>query len=59
MEECDILCTKILIMVNGKFIFFGSPWHLKNKFSEVFTSTVRLACDDHGNAKILVPYAIS
>lgn len=59
MEECDTLCTKIVIMVNEQSICFGSPWHLKNKLSQGFTSTVRLACDDHGNAKILVPYAIS
>ena len=34
MEECDALCTKIVIMVNGKFVCFGSPQHLKSKFAQ-------------------------
>lgn len=31
MEECDILCSRIAIMVNGKFRCIGSPQYLKNK----------------------------
>ncbi|KAH3872038.1 phospholipid-transporting ATPase ABCA3-like isoform X2 [Dreissena polymorpha] len=34
MEECEALCTRIAIMVNGQFKCLGSPQHLKNKFSE-------------------------
>ena len=50
MEECDALCTKIVIMVNGKFVCFGSPQHLKNKFAQGYTLTVRLSRDESGNA---------
>ncbi|XP_062605265.1 phospholipid-transporting ATPase ABCA3-like [Saccostrea cucullata] len=50
MEECDALCTKIVIMVNGRFVCFGSPQHLKNKFAQGYTLTVRLARDNNGNA---------
>ena len=50
MEECDALCTKIVIMVNGKFVCFGSPQHLKNKFAQGYTLSVRLVRDNDGNA---------
>lgn len=31
MEECEVLCTKIAIMVNGEFKCLGSLQHLKNR----------------------------
>jgi ABC-type multidrug transport system ATPase subunit len=31
MEECDILCSRLAIMVNGRFRCIGSPQYLKNK----------------------------
>lgn len=37
MEECEALCTRLSIMVNGKFRCLGSPQHLKNKFGEGYT----------------------
>jgi len=37
MEECEALCTRLAIMVNGKFRCLGSPQHLKNKFGEGYT----------------------
>ncbi|XP_032221027.2 phospholipid-transporting ATPase ABCA3-like isoform X2 [Nematostella vectensis] len=37
MEECDALCTRLAIMVNGRFKCLGSPQHLKTKFGEGFT----------------------
>lgn len=42
MEECDALCTRIAIMVNGKFMCLGSPQHLKNKFGQGYTLIVQL-----------------
>lgn len=42
MEECDALCTKIVIMVNGKFVCLGSPQHLKNKFGQGYTLIIRI-----------------
>ncbi|KAF5294595.1 hypothetical protein FQA39_LY13354 [Lamprigera yunnana] len=41
MEECEALCTRIAIMVNGSFKCLGSIQHLKNKFSEGYTLTVK------------------
>lgn len=42
MEECEALCTRLAIMVNGEFKCLGSPQHLKNKFSSGFTLSIKL-----------------
>ena len=42
MEECDTLCTRLAIMVNGRFMCLGSPQYLKGKFGEGFHLVVRL-----------------
>lgn len=31
MEECEALCTRLAIMVNGRFHCLGSPQHLKGR----------------------------
>ncbi|KAG0722164.1 ATP-binding cassette sub-family A member 3 [Chionoecetes opilio] len=41
MEECEALCTRLAIMVNGKFCCLGSPQHLKSKFSEGYSIIIR------------------
>ncbi|XP_058465475.1 phospholipid-transporting ATPase ABCA3-like isoform X2 [Malaya genurostris] len=42
MEECEALCTRLAIMVNGEFKCLGSTQHLKNKFSKGFLLTVKI-----------------
>ena len=42
MEECEALCTRMGIMVNGKFRCLGTSQHLKNKFGAGYTIIVRL-----------------
>jgi ATP-binding cassette subfamily A (ABC1) protein 3 len=42
MEECEALCTKLAIMVNGQFKCLGSTQHLKTKFGEGFVLTVKI-----------------
>lgn len=37
MEECEALCTRLAIMVNGQFKCLGSPQHLKSKFGSGYT----------------------
>jgi ABC-type uncharacterized transport system ATPase subunit len=32
MEECEALCTRLVIMVNGQFYCLGSVQHLKSKY---------------------------
>ncbi|XP_076468817.1 phospholipid-transporting ATPase ABCA3-like isoform X2 [Babylonia areolata] len=48
MEECEALCTRIAIMVNGEFKCLGSPQHLKSKFGQGYTLVVKMATDDNG-----------
>ncbi|XP_036095824.1 phospholipid-transporting ATPase ABCA7 isoform X1 [Molossus molossus] len=42
MEECEALCTRLAIMVNGKFRCLGSPQHLKGRFGAGHTLTLRV-----------------
>ncbi|XP_020626914.1 ATP-binding cassette sub-family A member 2-like isoform X2 [Orbicella faveolata] len=45
MEECEALCTRMAIMVNGQFKCLGSCQHLKNRFGEGYIITVRIQGD--------------
>ena len=42
MEECEALCTRLAIMVNGQFKCLGSTQHLKSKFGEGYTLIARI-----------------
>lgn len=37
MEECEALCTRLAVMVNGQIKCLGSPQHLKSKFGSGYT----------------------
>ncbi|XP_041331810.1 ATP-binding cassette sub-family A member 13 [Pyrgilauda ruficollis] len=43
MEECEALCTRLAIMVNGTFKCLGSPQHIKNRFGEGYSVKVWLS----------------
>lgn len=34
MEECEALCSRLTVMVNGRLFCLGPLQHLKNKFSQ-------------------------
>lgn len=42
MEECEALCNRLCIMVNGSFRCLGSSQHLKSKFGMGFTVLIKL-----------------
>ncbi|RZC38259.1 ABC tran, AAA 21 and/or SbcCD C domain containing protein, partial [Asbolus verrucosus] len=42
MEECEALCTRLAVMVNGNFECMGSIQHLKNKFAAGYMLTIKL-----------------
>ncbi|XP_055016079.1 phospholipid-transporting ATPase ABCA1-like isoform X2 [Boleophthalmus pectinirostris] len=46
MEECEALCTRMAIMVNGRFRCLGSVQHLKNRFGDGYTIVLRVAGPD-------------
>ncbi|XP_074002317.1 ATP-binding cassette sub-family A member 13 [Numenius arquata] len=43
MEECEALCTRLAIMVNGSFKCLGSPQHIKNRFGNGYSVKVWLS----------------
>ncbi|XP_077982530.1 phospholipid-transporting ATPase ABCA3-like [Glandiceps talaboti] len=49
MEECEALCTRLAIMVNGKFKCIGSTQHLKSRFGKGYQLMVKVgqAADTH------------
>uniref|UniRef100_A0A4W5LIR1 ABC transporter domain-containing protein n=1 Tax=Hucho hucho TaxID=62062 RepID=A0A4W5LIR1_9TELE len=42
MEECEALCTRMAIMVNGQFKCLGSIQHLKSRFGDGYTVIVKV-----------------
>ena len=43
MEECETLCNRLIIMVNGQISCIGSPLHLKSKFGNGYTIQIRVS----------------
>ncbi|XP_037302966.1 LOW QUALITY PROTEIN: phospholipid-transporting ATPase ABCA1 [Manduca sexta] len=41
MEECEALCSRLTIMVNGRLYCLGPLQHLKTKFSQGYTLIVK------------------
>ena len=37
MEECEVLCSRLAIMVEGKFRCLGTPTHIKQKFGRGYS----------------------
>ena len=46
MEECEALCTKVAIMIKGKFRCLGSTQHLKNRFGQGYTLVVQMRMNE-------------
>lgn len=42
MEECEALCTRLAIMVNGEFKCLGSLQNLKEKFAVGYNLTLKI-----------------
>jgi len=42
MEECEVLCTRLAVMVNGRLRCLGSTQHLKNRFGDGYTMLIRV-----------------
>jgi len=48
MEEIEALCTRMAIMVNGRFHCLGSNQHLKAKFGEGYSLIIKLRVQPAG-----------
>lgn len=51
MEECEALCTRLAIMVNGEFKCLGSTQHLKSRFGDGYTLMARIAATSSDTAE--------
>jgi ATP-binding cassette, subfamily A (ABC1), member 3 len=40
MDEAEQLCDKIAIMINGRFVVYGTPNHLKTMYGKGYTICV-------------------
>lgn len=52
MEECEALCSKLAIMVNGHFQCFGSVQHLRNRFGRGYSLDLTLSNHAHVSAVV-------
>uniref|UniRef100_A0A452TYP3 ATP-binding cassette sub-family A member 3-like n=1 Tax=Ursus maritimus TaxID=29073 RepID=A0A452TYP3_URSMA len=59
MEECDAFCTRLAIMVQGKFLCLGSPQHLKNKFGNIYILKVKVKIDEQEDKLDGIKYFIT
>ena len=41
MDEAEQLCDKIAIMINGRFVVFGSPNYLKTTYGKGYTVSIK------------------
>ena len=55
MEECEALCTRIAIQVNGSFVCLGSPQHLKSKFAQGFSLIAKMSRLEDGSSAPVEP----
>lgn len=59
MEECEALCTRLAIMVNGEFMCMGSTQQLKNKFSKGLILKIKMLPATKDGYSTPVPYQVS
>lgn len=52
MAECDALCSRLAIMVNGQFRCLGTTQHLKHRFGGGYTLQIKVNKDNALNACI-------
>ncbi|XP_059046978.1 phospholipid-transporting ATPase ABCA3-like [Achroia grisella] len=54
MEECEALCSRLTIMVNGRLYCLGPLQHLKSKFSQGYTLVVKCKAGANREADIRI-----
>lgn len=59
LEECEALCTRLAVMVDGRLCCLGSVQHLKNKFSVGYQLHIKFHHDNSKKAKEYVMKSFS
>jgi len=52
MEECEALCTRLAIMVNGQFRCLGGLQHLKSRFGQGYTIEVKIPANTESSVAV-------
>lgn len=50
MDEAEQLCDKIAIMINGRFVVYGSPNYLKTAYGHGYTISIKQTRDKFNNS---------
>lgn len=45
MEDCEAVCTKLAILVEGRIVSVGTPQYLKNKYDKIYNLMVKMKRD--------------
>nr|QUF59432.1 ATP-binding cassette transporter Abca3-like4 [Brachionus angularis] len=53
MEECEALCTKLGIMVNGQFQCFGNIQHLKSKYGKGYSMILKCKVNSSASLNLI------
>ncbi len=53
MNEAESLCTKLGILINGKFQCMGSPQHLKDKYGSGYNIQLTMHEKDKNNDELI------
>jgi ABC-type multidrug transport system ATPase subunit len=59
MDEAESLCDNIAIMINGRFVVYGSPGHLKSQYGEGYSISLKYEGENgpvQEYAEINLPY---
>lgn len=56
MDECEILCNRLTIMVDGVMKCIGDIQYLKSRYGQGFTVVVKLLNSDNTNTDELKSY---
>lgn len=59
MEECEALCTRMVVMVNGRFQCLGSLQHLKSKYGSGFTLICKTRSEENKDAQDLTDSSLN
>jgi len=55
MEECEALCNRLTVMVNGRFRCLGTPGHLKHKYGKGYSLFAKLPVGADGQVPDMQP----
>ena len=56
MDEAESLCDNIAIMINGRFVCYGSPGHLKSNYGQGYSISVDYSPKENGIGALLPQY---